>query len=199
MLWLGDGWESWHSSALYGQTPNAPSSIDNTVQALRAAGVPNDKIGIGIGFYGTAIENGGWMNGDFVHQDPPDIPSYVTDPHQATNTVFSRYGDNALSYSNILQYLHSGLAYRWDDSARVPYLSFSTPAHFQVPGYFSDLATTFVTYDNEQSIAEKGSYVRKNNLGGVMIWAISEGYLGNWKTSGELDPLMKAVVAAVHP
>jgi hypothetical protein len=29
-----------------------------------------------------------------------------------------------------------------------------------------------------------------------MIWAISEGYLGRWKTSGELDPLMKAVVAA---
>jgi len=28
-----------------------------------------------------------------------------------------------------------------------------------------------------------------------MIWAISEGYL-SWKSSGEKDPLMKAIVAA---
>jgi len=58
------------------------------------------------------------------------------------------------------------------------------------------MRATFVTYDNEQSIAEKGSYVRRNGRGGVMIWAISEGYLGSWKSSGELDPLMKAIVAA---
>ena len=31
-----------------------------------------------------------------------------------------------------------------------------------------------------------------------MIWAISEGYLGNWKTTGELDPLMKAVKSALR-
>ena len=47
--------------------------------------------------------------------------------------------------------------------------------------------------DNEQSIAEKGSYARKNGLGGLIIWTISQGYLGNWKTTGEVDPLMKAV------
>ena len=195
MLWLGDGWESWHSSALYGETPNAPSSIDNTVQALRTAGVPDNKIGIGIGFYGTSYENGQWMNGEFVHLDPPAIPAYVTEPHQSTDAAFSRYGDNELSYSNIMQYIHSGTAYRWDDSARVPYLSFSNPVLFEIPGV-SDMATTYVTYDNEQSIAEKGSYVRKNGLGGVMIWTISQGYLGSWKTTGELDPLMKAVAAA---
>lgn len=196
MLWLGDGWESWHSSALYGETLNAPSSIDDTVQALRRAGIPDAKIGIGIGFYGSSYENGKWTSGGFIHLDPPDIPSYVTDPHQSTVGVFNRYGDNALSYSNIMQYIHSGLAYRWDDAARVPYLSFAAPAHFEVPGFFNDMDTTYVTYDDEQSIAEKGSYVRKNGLGGVMIWTISQGYLGSWKTTGELDPLMKAVVKA---
>ncbi len=204
MFWIGDGWDSWHSSALFGETPNAPSSIDNTVQALRAAGVPDAKIGIGIGFYGSAFENGGWVSSGqsstgWTHRDPPDIPAYVTEPHQSTDTAFNRYGDNALSYSNIMQYLYSGLAYRWDDTAKVPYLSWSTPASFQVPGYFDDLKTTFVTYDDEQAIAEKGAYVRNNGLGGVMIWAISEGYLGNWKTTGELDPLMKAVKTALKP
>ena len=195
MMWLGDGWQSWHSSALYGETPSAPSSLDDTVQALRAAGVPDAKIGLGIGFYGQAVENGTWSGGTFVHLDPPDIPGYVTDPHQGTDFAASRYGDNALSYSNIMRYIHSGAAYRWDDSARVPYLSFSTPARFAVPGFFDDLQTTFLTYENEQSIAEKGSYLRNNNLGGVIIWTISQGYL-EWKTTGERDPLMKAIVKA---
>jgi len=193
MFWLGEGWDSWHSSALYGETPNAPSSVDNTVRALRAAGVPDAKLGVGIGFYGSAFENGSWTSNGYVHLDPPAIPSYVTAPHQSTETAFNRYGDNTLSYSNIMQSIHSGLAYRWDDTAKVPYLSWSTPTLF-----FDDMLTTFVTYDDEQSIAEKASYVRKNNLGGVMIWTISEGYLGNWKTTGELDPLMKAVKSALR-
>jgi chitinase len=197
MLWLGDGWDSWHSSALYGETPHAPSSIDNTIQALRRAGVPDAKIGIGIGFYGSAYENGAWQNGEFVHLDPPAIPAYVTEPHQGTSTAFSRYGDNQISYSNVMRYMHSGMSYRWDDSARVPYLSFATPTLFAVPDT-ANMVTTYVTYENEQSVAEKGSYVRSNNLGGVMIWTISQGYLGSWKTTGELDPLMKAVTAALR-
>lgn len=199
MFWLGDGWGSWHSSALYGETPTTPSSIDDTVRALRAAGVPAGKLGIGIGFYGSSVENGAYVNGAFTHLDPPAIPAYVIAPHQSTATAVSRYGDNALSYSNILRYVHSGAAYRWDDAARVPYLSFSTPASFTIPGAFSDMRTTFVTYENEQSIAEKGSYARRNGLGGVMIWTISQGYLGRWREAGERDPLMKAVVAAFRP
>ncbi len=196
MLWSGYGWQSWHSSALYGETPSTPSSIDNTVRALHAAGVPDAKIGIGIGFYGSSYENGTWNDGTFVHLDPPAIPAYVTEPHQSTETAASRFGDNALSYSNVMRYVHSAIAYRWDDTARVPYLSFSRPALFAIPGYFSDMKTTYVTYENEQSIAEKGSYVRRNGLGGVIIWTVSQGYLGGWKSTGELDPLMKAVVAA---
>lgn len=191
MLWLGDGWQSWHSSALYGETPTTPSSIANTVEALRAAGVPDAKIGIGVGFYGTAIENGRWSGGGFLHLDPPAIPSYVTAPGQDTDHAVSRYGDNWLSYSNIMRDMHSGTAYRWDAAARAPYLSFSSPALF-----LGDLKTTYLTYENEQSIAEKGSYVRSENLGGVIIWTISQGYLGDWKTEGELDPLMKAIVSA---
>ena len=92
-----------------------------------------------------------------------------------------------------MQYFFADTAYRWDDTAKAPYLSFSTPRIINIPGQVNDLETTYVTYDNEQSIAEKGSYARKNGLGGLIIWTISQGYLGNWKTTGEVDPLMKAV------
>lgn len=197
MLWFGEGWDSWHSSALYGNTPSTPSSIDNTVQALRIAGVPDAKIGVGIGFYGTAYENGYFTDGGtrFVHQDPPAIPAYVTAPRQSTHTAGARYADNQISYSNILHYLYRGSAYRWDDEAKAPYLSIEPPIPMSFPGV-TDLRTTYVTYDDEQGIAEKGAYVRNNGLGGVIIWTISQGYLGDWKTSGEVDPLMKAVKAA---
>lgn len=183
MMWL-PGWETWHTGALSGETPTTPSSIQNSVQALLADGIPASKIGIGIGFYGDALEN-----------DPTVSPSlYVTGPHQPTEHAMWRFGDNVFSYSNIMQYFYAGQKYRWDEAARVPYLSIPNPATVSIPGA-GNVRPTFISYDNEQSIAEKGSYVRKNGLGGVMIWAISEGYL-SWKTSGEKDPLMKAIVAA---
>lgn len=183
MMWL-PGWESWHSGALQGETPLTPSSIDNSVQALMASGIPVSKIGIGIGFYGDALEN-----------DPTVPPSqYVTGPHQSTEHAMWRFGDNVYSYSNIMKHFYNGQRFRWDDAARVPYLSIPNPVTVSMPGV-GDLRPTYITYDNEQSIAEKGSYVRRNGLGSVMIWAISEGYL-SWKTSGEKDPLMKAVVEA---
>jgi chitinase len=183
MMWL-PGWESWHTGALTGNTPLAPSSIENSVQALLADGIPASKIGIGIGFYGDALEN-----------DPSASPSqYVTAPHQSTDHAMWRFGDNVFSYSNIMKLFYNGQRYRWDDAARVPYLSIPNPTNVSIPGA-GDVRPTFITYDNEQSIAEKGSYVRRNGLGGVMIWAISEGYL-SWKSTGEKDPLMKAIVAA---
>ena len=47
-----EGWQSWYFSPIYGQTGSTPVSIDSSVQAYLAAGVPASKLGIGIGFYG---------------------------------------------------------------------------------------------------------------------------------------------------
>ena len=45
-----DGWRSWHSSALYGESGTTPSSVASSVNAYLAAGVPAAKLGIGAGF-----------------------------------------------------------------------------------------------------------------------------------------------------
>jgi chitinase len=50
----------------------------------------------------------------------------------------------------------------------------------------SDLRTTYLTYDDEQGIAEKGAYVRNNGLGGAIIWTISQGYLGIGRSRARL-------------
>jgi len=196
MIWCGDGWESWHSAALYGETSATPSSIDNTVQALVLAGVPKAKIGIGIGFYGVPLENGSWQNNAWV---PSTTPPYVTAPHQSTDRVNWRISDNEVSYSNLLRYYDEATARRWDDTAKAPYLSFAVPKQMALPAWADPpIRTTFVTYEDERSISEKGTYVRTQGLGGAILWTISEGYL-DWRTSGEQDPLMKAVKAAFLP
>ena len=41
-----------------------------------------------------------------------------------------RFGDNVFSYSNIMQSFYNGQRYRWDDAARVPYLSIPNPVTF---------------------------------------------------------------------
>jgi chitinase len=193
MVWFGSGWQSWHSSALYGETSTTPSSVSDTVRALLVAGVPREKIGIGMGFYGTVVENGSWVDYAWT---PKTSPPYVTAPHQSTEEANARISDNYASYSNILRLYHEESARRWDDTAKAAYLSWETPKEISEPTWATPpIATTYVTYEDTQSIAEKGAYVNAQGLGGTIIWTISEGYL-EWLTSGEKDPLMKMTKSA---
>lgn len=56
----------------------------------------------------------------------------------------------------------------------------------------SDLEVSYVTYENEQSIIEKASFLRKNGLGGLIIWEISQGYFKNRPTANS-EPLMNII------
>jgi chitinase len=164
------GWKSWHSSALYHTDSATPESIDSTVQLYLAANVPAAKLGIGIGFYGLCYS------------------SPVTGPDQALNgsTVVASDGD--ISYANIMANYYSASARQWDSLARVPYLSFSSP---HAPD-----GCTYISYDDEQSIAEKGAYVKAKGLGGVIQWELNEGYLPS-AAAGQRNPLLKAIAASV--
>jgi chitinase len=195
MNWTQAGWESWHSSPLFGETPSTPTSIDNTMKAYLAAGIPKEKIGIGVGFYGQPYEQGSWQPNAFVHTTSGP---YISQPHQNTDNAWIRFSDNEVSYSNIMRYYYEETAYHWDDVAKVPYLSWSEPKWITgaPPSWANEpMKTGYVTYDNEASITEKGWYVKQQGLGGIIIWTISQGYL-KWQTSGEKDPLMKAMKVA---
>lgn len=160
------GWKSWHSSPLYQQDSATPTSIDSTVKLYLAAGVPRQKLGIGIGFYGLCYS-------------PP-----VTGPAQALNGATLVAGDGAISYANILANYYSATARQWDAFARVPYLSFSSAHAPDGCGYLS--------YDDEQSIAEKANYVKAQGLGGVIQWEINEGYIAS-APAGQRNPLLTAI------
>ena len=160
------GWKSWHSSALYHSDSATPMSIDSTVKLYLAASVPATKLGIGIGFYGLCYS------------------APVTAPDQALNGSTLVASDGTISYANIMTHYYSASARQWDALARVPYLSF-TSAH-------APDGCTYISYDDEQSIAEKGAYIKSKGLGGVIQWELNEGYLPA-AAAGQRNPLLKAI------
>jgi chitinase len=160
------GWKSWHSSALYHTDSATPTSIDSTVKLYLAASVPAAKLGIGIGFYGLCYS------------------SPVTGPDQALNGSTLVASDGTISYANIMTEYYSAGARQWDGLARVPYLSFTT-AH-------APDGCTYISYDDEQSISEKGAYLKAKGLGGVIQWELNEGYISS-AAAGQRNPLLKAV------
>lgn len=127
---------------------------------------------LGIGFFGTC-----WRG--------------ATGPRQTIGSgVLLVAGDNTMSYTNIMASYYDPNAHRWDDLAKVPYLSFTTAKGPQ--------QCNFVSYDDEQSIGEKGAHVKANGLGGAIICTIGQGHLPNAPV-GERDPVLKAAYEAIVP
>jgi chitinase len=59
-------------------------------------------------------------------------------------------------------------AVHWDTGSRVPYVSVASPGGAN---------NRFLSYDNEQSIAEKINYAKRKGLGGWIIWELSGDYI----------------------
>jgi chitinase len=160
-----DGWQSWHNSALAGDSATTPSSVASSVMFYLTSGVPAGKLGVGSAFYGYC-----WQN--------------VTGPLQDGGTLA---GEATLSYAAIADGYYSPSLRQWDATASVPYLSSATP--------IGAAGCNFLSYEDEQSIAAKGAYARSHNLGGVIIWTIAEGHLGD-QPPGQQDPLLEAIRSA---
>ncbi len=161
-------WQSWHNSALYGETANTPSSVASSVAYFLDSGVPPAKLGVGSAFYGDC-----WQG--------------VTAPHQMGGSISS--SDGTMSYANIITnyYTPNPGTRVWDATAHVPYLSSATP--------LGSAGCNFITYEDPQSLADKGAYARSQGLGSLIIWTISQGHLAS-KPVGQRDPLLDAVRAA---
>ena len=69
----------------------------------------------------------------------------------------------AFSYSELAatRIDRDGFARRWDAAAQAPYL-------------WNAATRTFISYEDPQSLAAKAKYVRKNRLGGLMFWELSQ-------------------------
>jgi chitinase len=172
MEWPADGWKSWFTSALYGETATTPMSVDSSVSFYLSSGVPRSKLGVGIGFYGVC-----WHG--------------VTGPRQTIGKNAGIYGsDNTYSYHNIVTGYYSLANYYYDLPAQASYLA-------NASAFGPGNGCNFLSYEDEQSIAAKGDYVRRNGLAGTIIWNIGEGYVP--EDVGHENALLDAVNAAFQP
>lgn len=147
------GWVSWHTGALFGEAGNHPTSVSSSLAAYAAAGAPKAKLGMGIGFYG-------------INYGPP-----VTAPLQNPTGDYQA-DDVEWRYSQLVAggYLSTPLcSSRWDDAAKMPYRS--CPGGFDPGAAWSNAG--FLSYEDERSIAEKGSWLRANGYGGAIIWTLN--------------------------
>ena len=71
----------------------------------------------------------------------------------------------SLLYNQYEHYINNGWDYNWDNTAQSPYLRNS--AQDQI-----------ITIEDSNSIARKSDYVKNNQIGGLMIWALSYDYVG---------------------
>ncbi len=174
--WNRGGWDSWFSGALDGESGTHPVSIDSSIEAYVASGVPRERIGMGIGFYG-------------IYFGPT-----ITGPRQSTddagNDIYE-VDDNALAYENLVRlgYLDNGVRH-FDAEASSTYRVYGNG------GYVPALDPArhpagMLSYEDEESIAAKGAYARAGLAGGTIIWTLNYGALPDGT-----NPLLQAVKSA---
>ncbi len=174
------GWVTWHNSPVYDggikflSTGSLLPSINDMVDLYTAAGVPANKLGIGIDFYGYV-----WSGGSGT------ATGGVTAPNQ-TWTIAPAVQAN-VPYSTIMQQYYNPSYYRWDANANASYLSIDNS------GSAND---KFISYDDEASCKSKVNYVKSSGLGGVIIWELGGGYRSSMP-AGQQDLLLQSVKAAV--
>ncbi|MBN1440964.1 MAG: glycoside hydrolase family 18 protein [Anaerolineales bacterium] len=136
-------------SPLYG-SPRDPDSnsrksynADAAAGAYLAAGVPPEKIVLGIPFYGRSWQTAG---GDGLFQ-PAGGP--------APGPEESGY----LSYADIARGPMLTFRRYWEDNAKVPWL-------------YDPESGIFISYEDAESVGWKADYIRERGLGGAMVWEL---------------------------
>jgi len=146
-----------HNSPLYAPAAGNPDfNINAAFQHLtQQYGVPSSMVNIGIPFYGRSVTA---CTG--LHQSHSGSPDYST---------FSD-DDGSPTYYNVMKNI-SMFSYHWDNQAMVPYLLGNT-------------ISTFVSYDDEHSVALKADYALNHGARGVIIWEITGDYIETSQGSG---------------
>jgi chitinase len=133
-----------HNAPLFPAHPSE-ASVDTTVRAYLAAGVPSDKLVLGVPFYGRAFSG------------VPGANHGLFQPHTGQP---KDHGES--TYRSLSRRTPDGIPHRrWDNDAKVPWL-------------YDPQSKVMITYDDPESIRLKSRYARGHKLGGVMFWELSQ-------------------------
>jgi chitinase len=173
----GQGWDSWFLAPVSGLTGSTPIAVDDTLQRYAAVGIPKAKLGMGTAFYAICYTGG------------------ITGPHQPTSADTRIVGgDNNFPLAAFFEVggtfdTHASARTR-DAIAKQPYLAL-TPA---VTDPHCGQATQYISYEDEQSLADKGAFAKTNGYGGIIVWTLQQGYLPAAASGGRArDAIIQAL------
>lgn len=139
-----------HNTPLYTKSDDlcVSASIENYI----SAGVEPADINLGLAFSGKGWINVTDPNGSGLYKSgtAPTSAGYGSGTFEAAVFDFGDITENYINKNNYVRY--------WDDIAKVPYLY---------------NGSTFITYEDEESIGCKADYIKKMGLGGAMFWEFS--------------------------
>ncbi|XP_009989943.1 PREDICTED: acidic mammalian chitinase [Tauraco erythrolophus] len=160
----GDGYTG-ENSPLYSDSNNL--SVDYAMNYWKNNGAPAEKLLVGFPTYGH----------NFNLQNPSD--TFVGAPTSGPGPA-GPYTKQAgfLAYYEICTFLDSGATQAWDTPQHVPY---------------AYKASEWVGYDNIKSFNIKVDWLKKNNFGGAMVWALDmDDFTGTFCKEGKY-PLITAL------
>jgi chitinase len=137
---------------LYGVTGDTMPTYntDYAVQGYINAGVPRNKIVMGVPFYGR-----GWMNVANVNNG-----LYQTGV-AATSSYTSENQSGFEDYPHLLALENAGYTKYWHTQGQTDWI-------------YSPSAGVFWSYDDPASVTNKMTYVKNQSLGGAMFWALTD-------------------------
>jgi chitinase len=168
MAYVAPGWQSWLWAPIKDAGPRHPMSIESSIDAYVQAGIPREKLGLGLGLYG-----GGYT--------PP-----VTGPRQLPSAEWGG-NDAASSWADLYtQGMFSSGVYHFDAAAQAGYFTYS-PART----YRGQSVSMLITEDL-QSIAAKGAWARAGNCGGAIVWTLNYGYVPSLRKNPPMEAIRSA-------
>jgi chitinase len=138
-----------HANLFRSQNPHyTRGSADQSVQWFIDAGIPSEKLVLGVAFYGRY-----WTNAR-----PVDNGLYQFAPGSDRGAAgFDRLKEEFINKNGFTRY--------WDAEAKAPWL-------------WNPDTGTFWSYDDEESIQHKTNYIKARGLGGAMFWEYSQNLNG---------------------
>src|SRR5690625_3757850 len=133
-----------------------PYNVEQAVQGHLNAGVPGNKLVVGVPFYGRS-----WGNCN------PETDGEMTEINGGYQLCDGNGGGDlepgVYSYDYLKNELMNkdGFKYYWNNYAKVPYL-------------YNDEIGEFITFDNIESMQYKMNFIKDNGLAGAMIWELSQ-------------------------
>ena len=127
-------------------------NVDAAVKAYLAAGVPADKLVVGVRFIGNGWQGVANVNNGLYQSNTGPAKGTWDTPRSAPSGSFF--------YQDI------------EDNYTGNYSKFWHP-HAKVPWLYNPTTGIMISYEGPRSVGDKAEYVVANNLGGIMVWELA--------------------------